>query len=123
MASSIGGTVEPKHLGGRRIDDQLELDRLQDRQVRRLRALEHAAGIDFKLPIGIGNVRPVAHQAAGVDNLSHENDDGSAWRDARSASCTRRVTKIGSALTNNASGRSRASVVKAASMSRPLPVL
>ena len=38
------------------VDDQLELGRLYDRQVRRLRALEDAAGIDADLTIRIRRV-------------------------------------------------------------------
>ena len=42
---------EAEHPGGLDIDDQLELGRLHDRQVRRLRALEDAAGIDADVTI------------------------------------------------------------------------
>src|SRR5262249_62347775 len=35
--------------GGRQIDDQLELARLHDRQIRRLRALEDLTGVDADL--------------------------------------------------------------------------
>ena len=38
----VGGTVEAERPGGLEVDDQLELGRLHDRQVRRLRALEDA---------------------------------------------------------------------------------
>ena len=44
---------EAEHPGGLEVDDQLELGRLHDRQVRRLRALEDAAGIDADLTIRI----------------------------------------------------------------------
>src|SRR5262245_25144722 len=60
--SSVGGTVSPSILLS--VDDQLELDRLHDRQVRRLRALEDATSIDAKLTKRIRLVRSVAHQSA-----------------------------------------------------------
>ncbi len=44
-ASSDGGTVEAEHPGGLGVDDQLELARLHDRQVRGLGALEDAARV------------------------------------------------------------------------------
>ena len=56
-ASSVGGTVEAERLGGLEVDDQLELGRLHDRQVGRLRALEDAAGVDADLAIGIRQAR------------------------------------------------------------------
>jgi hypothetical protein len=47
---------EAEYPSGLGVDDQLELARLYDRQVRRLRALQDAAGIDADLVIG--NIRP-----------------------------------------------------------------
>ena len=64
-ASSVGGTVEAEHPGGLSVDDQLELGRLHDRQVRGLGALEDATGIDADLTIGIRKAGAVAHQPAG----------------------------------------------------------
>ena len=57
-ASSVGGTVEAEHPRGLEVDDQLELGRLHDRQVRRLRALEDAAGINAYLTIRIPTSLP-----------------------------------------------------------------
>src|SRR5262249_50696213 len=48
---------------------------------------------------------------------------GTAWRVARVASCTRRLEKKGSRLTNRASGRSRTKVAKAALISGPVLAL
>ena len=48
-ASSVGGTFEAERPGGLEVDDQLELGRLHDRQVRRLFTLENATGIDARL--------------------------------------------------------------------------
>ena len=48
-ASSDRRHVEAEHPGGLVVDDQLELGRLHDRQVRGLGALEDAAGIDADL--------------------------------------------------------------------------
>src|SRR6516165_5250745 len=49
--------VEAEHPGRLGIDDQVELARLHDRQIRRLRALEDAAGIDSDLTKRIRNTR------------------------------------------------------------------
>ena len=57
-ASSVGGTVEAEHPGGLGVDDQLELGRLHDRQVRGLGALEDATGIDADLTIRIRMLVP-----------------------------------------------------------------
>ena len=57
-ASSVGGTVEAKRLGGLEVDDELEFGRLHHRQVGRLGALEDAAGIDADLTKHIGKLVP-----------------------------------------------------------------
>src|SRR5262249_3155726 len=57
--------VEAKHPGSLGVDDQLELGRLHDRQVRRLRALQDAAGIDADLTQRSCEVAAVAYQPAG----------------------------------------------------------
>ena len=69
-ASSVGGTVEAERLGGLEVDDQLELGRLLHRQVGRLLALEDTAGVDADLAIEVSDAGPVAHQAAGRDELA-----------------------------------------------------
>ena len=53
---------EAEHPGGRGVDDQLELTRLHDRQISRLRALEDAAGVGADLTPRIPQARTVAHQ-------------------------------------------------------------
>src|SRR5262249_35457463 len=55
---------EPEHAGGLCIDDQLELVRLYDGQIRGLRALEDAAGVKADLTKPIHNVGSVADQPA-----------------------------------------------------------
>ena len=55
--------MEAKHPCCLRVDDQLELGRLDDRQLGRLRAFEDAAGVDTELTIGIRQARSVAHGA------------------------------------------------------------
>src|SRR5258708_24657676 len=59
------GHAEAEHPGGPGVDDQLELVRLHDRQVRRLGTLEDAAGIDADLAPRILDAGSVAHQPAG----------------------------------------------------------
>src|SRR5215813_12484081 len=60
--------------GGRQIDDELELGRLHDRQIRGLGALEDATHIDADLTIRIPNVGSIAHQPAGFSILTHVID-------------------------------------------------
>src|SRR5215471_16954888 len=57
---------EAEHPGGRGVDDELELARLHDRQIRRLRALEDAPGVHADVAIRIHQARSVAHQPADV---------------------------------------------------------
>src|SRR5262249_26625202 len=59
--------IEAEHPGGPGIDGQLELVRLHDRQVRRLGALEDAAGIDADLTKRILDAGSVAYQPTGFD--------------------------------------------------------
>src|SRR5262249_50294470 len=47
---------EAEHPGGRGVDDELELARLNDRQIRSLRALDDAPGGNADLPPGIPHI-------------------------------------------------------------------
>ena len=58
------------------LDDELELARLHDRQFRRLRALEDAAGINADLAIRVGDARAIAHQPTGLDKFTHRVSRG-----------------------------------------------
>src|SRR5262249_15545119 len=58
------GHGEAEHPGGLGVDDQLELGRLYDRQVRGFGALEDAAGVEADLTMRIRNVGSVTHQSA-----------------------------------------------------------
>src|SRR3984893_12887435 len=62
------GYGEAEHPCGLGIDDQLELGRLHDRQLGRLRPLQDAAGIDADLTPSIRDVASVAHQPAGFSH-------------------------------------------------------
>src|SRR6266446_7600552 len=61
---------EAEHPGGLGVDDQLELRRLYDWQVRGLRALEDVAGIEAHLTIRIRQAGSVTHQPAGLSELT-----------------------------------------------------
>jgi hypothetical protein len=52
------------------VDDQLDLARLHDWQVRGLGALENVTCVDADLAVSIRQARSVAHQAAVVDKLT-----------------------------------------------------
>ena len=67
----MAGTVEAEHPGGLALMTNSNLRRLHDRQVRGLRALEDAAGIDADLTIGIRNAGSVAHQPADFGKFTH----------------------------------------------------
>jgi hypothetical protein len=62
MANSVSGMVRP--------DDELELGRLHHRQIGRLFALEDAPGISAGQTICIEQTRSVAHEAAGLNELT-----------------------------------------------------
>jgi hypothetical protein len=61
------GHLKPKRLGCLHIDNKLELGRLLDRQVGRLRALENLTGVDTNLTPHAQIIGPVAHQPTGLD--------------------------------------------------------
>src|SRR5262249_9889942 len=61
---------EVERLGGLQIDNELELGRLQHRQVGRLLALEDAGHIGASLAKHVGEVRPVADQSAALGELA-----------------------------------------------------
>src|SRR5215813_5882132 len=62
--------LEAERLGGLEVDRQLEFGRLLDRQFSGFRTLKNFARVDAALAISIGEVRSVAHQAAGYRVLS-----------------------------------------------------
>ena len=69
-ASSVGGTVRPSILAVSALMTSSNFDRLHDRQVRGLGALEDATGIDADLTIRIRHARSVAHQPADFGKLT-----------------------------------------------------
>jgi hypothetical protein len=58
------------------IDDELELARAQDRQLRGLLAFENACSVDAGETIPLGIARSVAHEAARIDELAGGIDHG-----------------------------------------------
>ena len=68
--------LEAKHLGGREIDDEIELRGPLDRQVARPLTLENAGGVDANPVIAIGGAGAVAHQTAGRRELAKVINDG-----------------------------------------------
>src|SRR5262245_796474 len=61
---------EAEHRGGLDIEDQLELGRLHNGQVRDLRPLEDAPGIGAGLTPRVRNVGSVAHQPTGFGKIT-----------------------------------------------------
>src|SRR5262245_33835187 len=62
--------LKPQRLRSLEVDHKLELGRLLDRQFGGFRTLKNFARVDAALAISIGEVRSVAHQAAGYRVLS-----------------------------------------------------
>ena len=69
-ASSVGGIVEAERLGGRQVDDQIELGRLLDREVGRLRPAQNLVDIVGGAPEQVREVRSIGHQASRFDVLA-----------------------------------------------------
>src|SRR5207244_3425052 len=61
---------EAERPGDLMVDNQLELRRLHDRQIRRLRTLEDTAGVDAGLTHRIRHARAVTHEPAGLGKLT-----------------------------------------------------
>src|SRR5262245_8557613 len=72
---------EAEHPGRLVIDDQFELARLLDRQVRGFGVLEDTTGVDTNLTIGIRDIGRVAHQPTAVGKLTARINRGD--REAR----------------------------------------
>ena len=68
-ASSVGGTVEAERLGGRQIDDEIELGRLLDREVGRLRPAQNLVDIVGGAPEQVREVRSIGHQTSRFDKF------------------------------------------------------
>lgn len=65
-----GRHVDPKRSRSLKIECKFELGGLQDGQVRGLRALEDAAGINADLAGHIREIGPVTHETAGSHNFA-----------------------------------------------------
>src|SRR5262249_918859 len=101
------------------IDNQLELVRLHDRKVGRLRALEDASAVDADVAVHIREAGAVAHQPASLlDKFTHGVARGErvARRQVHQLEPPR--PQEWSGATKRASGRSRTSVAKATSAPR-----
>ena len=70
MASSARRDSEAKRPRGLEIDHELEFGRLNYGEVAGTGAFEHASGIDADLAIRLGNIGSIAHQTAGLDELT-----------------------------------------------------
>ena len=68
-ASSVGGTVEAERLGGVQVDDEIELGRLLDRDVGRLRPAQNLVDIVGGAPEQVREVWSIGHQTARFDVL------------------------------------------------------
>src|SRR5262249_1281818 len=69
VARNASAMVNPIVFGGLEVDNQFEFGGLLHGQVRKfcVPKLNDAAGIDAELAISIHDIRPVAHQTAGLD--------------------------------------------------------
>src|SRR5262249_19546639 len=65
---------ETERLGGLHVDDEFDFRRLLHRQVRRVLALEDAAGVDATETIRVPDTASVAHQATGRCKFSKLED-------------------------------------------------
>src|SRR5215813_9967161 len=90
---------QPKPLGGRQIDDKLELGQPLDWQIARLGAPKETADVESSMTISFRHTIAVAHKPASGDELAVRIMPGIAWRVARPAICSRRLNKNGSPLT------------------------
>ena len=71
-----GRNVEPERFGGLKVDHQLELGWLQDRQVGGLGALENPPDVYARLAIVVAAAASIADQAAGRGELACIVDRG-----------------------------------------------
>src|SRR5438105_6660203 len=61
---------EAERLYSLEVDHEIKFGRLQDRQITRLFALENSPGVDARLPIYVGDIGAIAHQAAGNSKVT-----------------------------------------------------
>ena len=69
-ASRVGGHVEAERPGGDQVDDEIELGRLLDRQVGRLRPAQNLVDISAARRNRSGKFASIRHQAADFDTLA-----------------------------------------------------
>jgi len=115
--SSVCGTVRPSM---RAVWWLMTSSNLLDctRQIRRLGALEDAAGIDAGLTIGVGNVASVAHQSADFGKFAPRIDRGQPM--VRRLLRELHAPAVEKTISGNEEGLGQlaANVAKAASISR-----
>ena len=112
-ASSDGGHSETERLGGLKVDRQLELGRLLDRQVGRLLALEDAVHVAGRAAVLIARSGAIAHQAS----IGRRNSARRRWPaiGAAAASATIRSRwRFANGRSPSRSGRPCGSVANAA---------
>ena len=68
-ASSLSGTVSPSRLGGRQVDDEVELRGLHNWQIARLFALQYSTGIAPRQAVCICDATAVGHEPTGKGKL------------------------------------------------------
>src|SRR5262245_55911075 len=73
-ARAAWGNLEFEGFCGLEVDDQLELCRPVDRQIRRLRALQDATGIDSGAAIGVSGIVPIANHGASHREVAGAGD-------------------------------------------------
>ena len=123
MASSRGGMSRPSILGGREVNDQLELGRLLDGQVRRIGTVEDTSGIDPDLTIHIDEAGAVAHEPAGFGVLTQRKGGGKRMACGQQGQLHAPGLEERVGATNRATARSRTSAMKTASISPMLLAL
>ena len=75
-SKGTGSPREAEGFGSLEVDDQFELGRLDDWQVRWFLAVKNAPGITPQLAVMVCDVKPIAHEAAGFGILAPDVDCG-----------------------------------------------
>src|SRR5215207_4079981 len=78
QGEQLVGNLQAKRLRYAEIDDQLELGRLQHREVGRFLTFEDTAGVHADLAIGVGQLRAVGDESSGCSILAPIVDRGKA---------------------------------------------
>ena len=107
LVSSEGGNDDAEADGGLEVDEQLDLGDPLHRQLRRLLALQDAAGMAPGLPVRLAEIAAIAHQPAGEREVARLGDRRHLVADGERGELLAAVGEVGIGAEDQSAGAAR----------------